>query len=163
MTKHVIGISLALAITSVGCGPVVNMDVPKAEVDVANVMNDIAVTVTNDIGTVVMTFDIPIPEGSDDELKTALETSVSVIVKSPRSDISISLDQGLPVTGAPEQPGELSWALSEDRRTATLSFFNTTAEGLSLRRGAIYDVALTVSENEFISPIETSSFSVLIR
>ncbi len=163
MSKRACITVLTLCGALVGCGPVVDIDAIKAQVDLSVMKSGIAVTLAGDLGTVTVPFATPLPEASDAELQTTLQRSVDLVVSSPRTGVSVRLADATLVAETPRQAGEVTWKLSDDRAVATLTFFNVTPQGESLERGWDYSVALTIADNDFIEAVPAVMLNVNIQ
>jgi hypothetical protein len=163
--------ALTLAVSALsltGCGD----DTPEAtnprkgKIDRPALESGVTVTIANDqVGSVQLPFEIEVPEveggtGGDDPFESELEGAVSLQVSSNASGTTANLTSGIIVDGNPDSAGQWSWQFNADRDVATMSFFNSTVTGLTLKSANTYDAALSIANNEYIESEDSFTFTV---
>lgn len=114
-----------------------------------SLVTPVLLSLSGDTGTIALVFDDALPEAQDEELYALISGKVIEIdVSSAATGTSYSLTQGLRVSDGPNDIGEYSVALSEDRKTMNISFFNEFA-GASIQAGGSYSALIQVKENDF--------------
>lgn len=127
------------------------------------------VAVEGDVASVAFTLGEPLPEisfrkdGTEDAAVMDVVAALSVVVSSPRSGISVSLaDDGELVAGPPSGVGEWSVELSDDRTEFTISWFNETRGGLTMKPGEPYDAVYSLDDNCCIDAIPDTTMPVKV-
>lgn len=108
--------------------------------------------VEDDVATMSFELGEPLPKiagprSSDDPAMLDVVGSIFVTVSSPRSGTSVSLEDGIFVGETPDEPGEWTATLSDDRMIIDLAWFNGTPSGLKITPGEPYDVVFELTEN----------------
>lgn len=149
------------ALAAIGCGGDESSTGPKAEVDVSMLEDgDVAAAVTEEVGSIAMTFADPIPDVDDEALEMEMLDAATVVVSDSTNGTTADLADGTLVHGEPSAPGEYSWALDESRTELTMSFYNRTASGMTIEPGTVYRVTMSIAENAYISEMPATSFEV---
>lgn len=120
------------------------------------------VSIDGNKASVTVPFLEPVPEGADhlDDPEAELEDAVSLVVKSDETGTTANITTGTPVASSPNEPGEFAWELNTARDEATLTFFNEAPGGLTLKTDRTYTVQVSVTENEFLGEVASTSFKV---
>jgi hypothetical protein len=135
------------------------VSVRKGEIDEGALTSGVTVTIAGSLGTVQVPFSEPVPEVPDATFEAELEDAVSLLVVSNQSGATADLMAGS-VVASPSSPGQWSWQLNEDRDLATMTFFNETPGGLTLKAGNSYTAQFSVSVNDYIERLTTVSLGV---
>ena len=162
----------------VGCG---NEDVPEPDLDMFDAGTSIPskgkidmpalkkadwpVTLNGDLAEVIVPLSEPVP-GSDsvddfDTVRAAFVESVSLLVQSDESKATAKFATGKPVEGVPAAVSEFSWKLNSKRDKVTITFWNESATGLTLKAGKSYTVQITINTNDYIETLPTAAFTVV--
>ncbi|HET6583462.1 MAG TPA: hypothetical protein VFG69_08440 [Nannocystaceae bacterium] len=120
------------------------------------------VGMSDSIGSITVPFVTPVPMTSDSALEDEMTDAVSLVVSSVASGTSADLADGTRVDGTPNAAGEFSWSLDEGRSELTITFFNETSTGLTLKSGSEYRATLAISENDFVAEVAAVSFDIEI-
>ena len=108
-----------------------------------------AVTVTlfsaSNTGTLALGFTEPLPEEDNATLLAILDASIVVNIANDTA-VNYNLTEGTRVVDTPNESGEYMLALSADRKTIDISFYNLHAN-TSMQAGGTYVATITVSEN----------------
>jgi hypothetical protein len=128
---------------------------------------EVQATVEEKVAVMALELAEPLPEisgprSSDDPALLDIVDAMFVTVSSPRSLASVSLEDGIYVTETPDEPGEWTATLSDDRMTIGLKWFNETPSGLTMTPGQSYDVVFELGDNCCITavPPTTRKFSL---
>jgi hypothetical protein len=134
----------------------------KGAVDEAEVSTGVTVTLSGRNGTVRVPFVEPVPNVADEDFEEELQGAVSLSVVSAASGSSADLTTGTLVSDSPSGPGEWSWTFNEDRDEATLTFFNESASGLTLKPQNSYSATLTIATNAYVERLPGFAFQVTV-
>jgi len=134
----------------------------KGRVDVVALANSATVTLSGATGSITVPFATPVPNVPNDDLEEELSGAVALTVSSPRTQVSFNLMDGV-LADLPAAPGEYSWVLNAARDQATLTFFNSTTTGFTLKQGLAYDALLSVGPNDYVQQVTQTSFSVAVQ
>lgn len=137
------------------------MTLRKGEIDEAALSSGVSVNISGQTGTVSVPFIEPVPNVPDADLEAELEAAVSLFVQSDASGSSADLAAGS-IVGSPAGPGEWSWDLNEDRDEATMTFFNESPGGLTLKNGVSYTATMTLTANDYIESVSAFSMAVTV-
>ena len=135
----------------------------KGEVDIELLQStDWPVTIDGDVGTVALPFARPVPNSvfNIDDVKAELSDSVIMTVRSDETGVTANLADSAPVDLDPANPGDFSWELNPDRDQATLTFYNETPGGLTLKTDRTYTVNVEITENDYVKTLPASTFTV---
>lgn len=151
------------AISAVGCAD--DDDLNKAMVDVQTLSaGNTVVTLTGATGTLVVPFTEPVPAVPAASFEEEVAAAVSVDVHSPRTENIVTLGgDGGEISPTPISPGQFNWSLNPARDEATLTFYNATTAGLTLKAGFDYNVRLAVGLNDYVQRVGTTTFRVLVQ
>lgn len=124
-------------------------------------------TVEEEVAVMALELAEPLPEisgprSSDDPALLDIVDAMFVTVSSPRSLASVSLEDGIYVAETPDEPGEWTATLTDDRMTIHLHWFNETPNGLKMTAGESYDVVFELGDNCCIAevPPTTTKFKM---
>lgn len=123
-------------------------------------------TVEGTVAAMSLELAEPLPEipfriaGTEDGAVMDVVAALTLIVSSPRSGVSVSLAEGEMVAGPPSGPGEFSVDLSDDRMEITVSWFNETKGGLTMKAGEEYDVVYALDDNCCVDSFEDVSMKL---
>lgn len=137
-------------------------DQTKGQIDVNTLQLGTTVTLTADIGSASVPLIVALPDENLDEIATVLSAVVSLVVTNDATAVSADLSSGSPVDVTPAAAGQYSWSVNSTRDLATLTFYNMTANGLSLQVGGKYNAMLSVAENAFVETVGTVSIPVTV-
>ena len=162
---------LTLGLSAVACGDDAVINPPrKGQIDRPALEGGVTVTISGDVGTVVLPFVEAVPEIGDDTsgsgedtLEDEMASAVSLVVTSSNSGATADLASGTVVGGAPIAPGEWNWELNGARDQATMTFYNTSPGGLTLKSAVSYDASLSIATNEYIEEEEAFAFTVSVE
>lgn len=135
--------------------------VNKGEVDRDALESDgVTVSLDASLGSV----DIPMvvfPTETDQELiNDELESAVALVLVSDMTGSAADIAAGTVVDGDPSGPGEFSWEFNEDDDVATLTFWNETPGGLTLKTDRTYTAQFAVTTNKYIRTVPTVDVDV---
>jgi hypothetical protein len=152
------------ALAAIGCGgDETSSSGTKSEVDVAALEDEgVVAEMTEEVAAIGVPLATPFPEADKDEIEDVMMEAASLVVSSDESGATANLSDGTPVDGEPSAPGEFSWELDEERTTLTINFFNETASGMSIDKGAEYTAVLSIAENKFTDELPATSFTVTV-
>ena len=132
-----------------GCSAITDFDKPGNLYSLHQNMGT-AVTVTlfsaNNTGTLALNFTEPLPEGDNATLLAILDSSITVNIAND-TGVNYNLTEGIRVVETPNESGEYMMALSADRSTIDISFYNLHAS-TSIHTGGTYVATITVLEND---------------
>ena len=134
----------------------------KGVVNEAALAAGVTVALVADLGTVSVPLSSPVPEVDDSDLQAQLSTAVTLTVTSADST-SVDLASGTLVEDTPDAPGEYTWDVNIDRDAVVFTFYNQTADNLSLEPGQTYDVTFSVSTNDYIQDLSAVSFESTVQ
>jgi hypothetical protein len=160
-------LSFGLAVTACGDDAVQSVDSRKGEIDRPALESGVTVTISGDVGTVTLPFLVSVPEvggdtGGGNQLEDELSTAVSLVVTSNSSGATADLAAGILTEDSPSSVGQWNWTLNDDRDEATMTFFNSTVSGLTLKSSVTYDAALSIASNEYVETEDAFSFTVTV-
>jgi hypothetical protein len=151
-------------VASIGCGDDDGTStLQKGEVDESMLTSGVVVSLASGQGSVVVPFSTPVPDVPDDDFEDEMSGAVSLLVSSNASGASADLMAGTLVSGPPSGPGEYNWSLNGDRDRATMTFFNQTPAGLTLKPGNTYTAQLAVTTNDYVDRVSAISFQVTVQ
>lgn len=158
--------SIALIVATIlaisGCSLITDFDKPGNLYSLhQNMGTTITVTLfsANSTGTLGLGFTQPLPEGDDVTLLALLDASIVVNVANDTT-VNYNLTEGTRVTGTPAGSGEYMLAMSADRSTIDISFYNLHAN-TSLHSGGTYVATITVLEND-VFEVETLTRNITV-
>jgi hypothetical protein len=152
------------ALAAIGCNGDQSTTTAKGEVDVAALEDDgVSVAMSGDVAAITVPFVDPVPMASDTAIAEELSSAVSLVVSSVESGASADLADGTMVEGEPSAPGEFAWELDEHRSELTISFYNETTTGLTLKSDARYEAMLEISENAFVVEVPATTFDIDVQ
>ena len=102
---------------------------------------------------------------SDSDFQDEMDGAVSLFVTSQASGASADLGAGTAlddIGGTPGAPSEFTWSLNSDRDEATLTFYNETPAGLTLKSDRLYFADFSVSSNDYVENLSAISFEVAV-
>lgn len=136
---------------------------PKGEVDVVALGGGLEVTLSGDVGTVVVPFAVAVPEGpSATQLSGALESAASLSLRSDATGVTANLADGELIDGAPSSPGEFSWTLDTERTALELRFFNETPAGTTLKVGNAYTANFSIAANDYVENVPSAAVAITV-
>ncbi|MEE9382791.1 MAG: hypothetical protein V3V08_05190 [Nannocystaceae bacterium] len=146
-----------------GCSDDPEPGADKGEVDRAALEDGLTISLTGDLGAVIVPFSLPIPAGVDTDLEAAMAESVSVVVRNDRSGATANLMSGSLVGSTPTDAGQYTVALNDARDSLRIVFFNTTSAGSSLHSTTPYTGTLSVSTNDYVESLGTTAVAVNVK
>jgi hypothetical protein len=150
------------ALAATGCGGDETESMGKGTVDVASLEDEgVQAAVEADVAAIGVPMSAPFPAGSKAEIEDEMLGAASLVVSSP-TGTSADLADGIVVDGEPSAPGEFNWELDDDRTTLTISFYNETVNGMSMKPGTEYTATLQIAENEFTGEVPATTFTVTV-
>jgi hypothetical protein len=158
--SHLLTLVIAAALAG-GCGEGDDTQIRKGEVD--HDMLDAGVTVTiatDNTGSVDVPLSVPAPNVPDADIESALGAAVGLVVTSDETGASADITSGMLVSGSPSSPGEYAWALNDTRDTATLTFYNESPGGLTLKTDRTYTAQFAIGTNDYIEDMPAMTFTV---
>lgn len=156
-----VGLSAPLA----GCGED-QVELRRGIVDEAALTGGVVVSVSGNVGSVSVPFDVKVPSVTDDDFQDVMDGAVWLVVTSVSSGASVDIGAGTPLSaigGTPSAAGEFTWHLNAGRDEATLKFFNATPKGLTLSRGTPYEAQFSVMPNDYVEEVKAISFPVTVQ
>jgi hypothetical protein len=142
---------LVPAIAAVGCSLITDFDTAAGKFSLdANLDDTVTVTLSSaGTGTIALVMlDEELPDADDATLLALIdEDMITLSVANDDTGTSVNLTDGARVEGTPTGAGEYALALSEDRMTLTITFYNDIA-GSSLVPGGAYTAAIQVLDND---------------
>ena len=149
------------ALAAIGCAGDDTTTISKGEVDVATLEDEgVMVAMAGDVASITVPFVDPVPMASASAVESEMSDATSLVVSSVASGSSADLSDGTLVEGEPKEPGEYAWELDEERSEMTLTFYNETASGLTLKTGSSYRATLSISENDFVVEVPAMTFDI---
>ena len=142
------------------------VDVRRGVVDESALNQGVVVSLSGSNGSVIVPFEEPVPDVDDDDFQDEMEGAVSVLVSSTLSGSSADIGAGSAlddVGGTPAAPGEFTWELNGARDEATLTFFNETPSGLTLKTTNPYTAQFSVAPNDYVDSVPAISFGVTVQ
>jgi len=132
----------------------------KASVAADMLEAGVTVSIQGSVGSVSVPFTEEIPDVSASDFQDELDGAVSLLVTSTVSGASADIVSGTLVDGMPAAAGEFSFEIAADRMSVTMSFFNETSSGLTLKAGNTYSAQLSISINEYVNRQPALEFDV---
>jgi hypothetical protein len=126
-------------------------------------------TIEQDVATLTFELGEPLPEipfrvdGTEDAAVLDVIDAMTFVISSPRSGITVSLDEGELVAGPPEAAGEWSVSLSANRKRFTISWYNETRSGLTMKSGEAYDAVYSLDDNCCVASFPAQSISFTLE
>ena len=161
MRKFILPVSLVSASFITGC-PGTDV-VSKGAFDETALESGVTSDCVSDVCGVTIALSAPIDaDVADETLQQFINASTSVLIESDETGTSANLTEGTAVDGTPAGAGEYSWSLNDARDSVTLSFFNLTSNGLTLKADRIYTGTVSVSTNPYVENIDAVSFPVTV-
>jgi len=159
---------IALVVTAVfaisGCSAITNFDEPGSLYSLEQNMVT-AVTVTlhsvNNTGTLSLGFTESLPEEDNATLLALLDSSITVNIANDDTAVNYNLTEGIQVIDTPNNSGEYMLAMSEDRSTIEISFYNLHAN-TSIHSGGNYTATITVVSENDLFVVESLTRSVTV-
>jgi len=149
------------ALAAVGCGDDDSATIRKGEVDVIALEDEgVMVDMAGDVASITVPFVEAVPAASVTAIESEMSEATSLVVSSVASGSSADISSGELVEGEPNGPGEFSWELDEERSAMTVTFYNETASGLTLKPGSSYRATLAISENDFVVEVPAMTFDI---
>lgn len=142
------------------------VDVPRGAVDQSELTRGVLVTLSGNVGSVSVPFEEPVPDVSDADFQDEMDGVVFLTVRSVLSQAAAELGVGGPLSdagGTPAAPGEYTWQLNGARDTATLTFFNETPSGLTLKSANPYEARLSITDNDYVEALVEIQFDVSVQ
>ncbi|MEM6991547.1 MAG: hypothetical protein AAF721_13650 [Myxococcota bacterium] len=140
--------------------------VRRGVVDEAALVQGVLVSLSGTVGTVTVPFEEPVPEISDGDFQDEMEGAVALLVTSAVSGSSAAIGAGTPlddIGGTPAAAGEFTWELNSARDEATMTFFNETPSGLTLKTTNAYSAQFSVAPNDYVETVSAISFPVMVQ
>jgi len=141
---------LVPAIAAMGCSLITDFDTAAGKFSLdANLDDTVTVTLSSaGTGSIALTMlDEELPDADDATLLGLIDDGTITLTVSDTTGTEKDLADGVRVEGTPAGEGEYALALSEDRMTLTITFYNDIA-GASLVPGGAYTAAIQVLEND---------------
>ncbi|MBL8943740.1 MAG: hypothetical protein JNK45_11350 [Myxococcales bacterium] len=120
-------------------------------------------TVDGDVAELTFELGEPLPEiafrvdGTEDAAVLDVVDALSFVVSSPRSGVTATLEDGELVAGPPDAAGEWSVELADDRMSFTVSWYNETRSGLTMKSGETYDTVFSLDDNCCVAAFPATS------
>jgi hypothetical protein len=106
-------------------------------------------------------------------VQSVLAQHVTLMVKSPRTNVTAYLNgdpastaeggdpaKGMLVGEMPDEAGEYTWTVADDRKSVTLTFYNEVpTSGLALKPALAYDTSLGISANAIFETLVEVAFT----
>lgn len=138
-------------------------EVRRGRVDSGSLTDGVMVSISGSVGTISVPFEVEVPSVSDSDFQDEMDGSVSLLVTSQASGASADIGVGIAledIGATPGAPGEFTWELNSDRDEATLTFFNETPAGLTLKSDRMYFADFSVGPNDYVETLSAISFEV---
>ena len=149
-------------VATIGCnGDDVDLG-DKAIIDADRLEEGWTVQLSGATGRVEVPFLEPLPgsEDDDEDIQRELDGAVELVVQSKATGTTADLRSGELVDGTPNDAGEYSWSLNDDRDVAELTFYNETPGGYTLKSTSEYEAQLSVSSNDYVEGLDTITFDI---
>jgi len=150
-----------IGLLSMACGD--DESVNKGIVDEDALRDGVPVTLSGNLGTVQVMFESPVPDVPEDDFEMAMDAAVSLRVRSTTTSNTADLADGTLVQSMPTQAGQFTWGLNSDGTIATLTFYNQTGGGLTLKAGLTYIAELQVVANDYVESVPPSTFNAMVN
>lgn len=120
------------------------------------------VQIDGDLASVNVPFSTPLPSAVEDleDPGEELASAISMAVRSDESGATVNFTNGTFVGDEPDEPGEFTLTLNAARTQATLTFFNESPNGLTLRTDRTYTVSIAIDGSDYIEDLVSSTFEV---
>jgi hypothetical protein len=155
--KAAIVLLSAITLPTVGCGDDGtggSSDYTKCKVDDGTISNGVTVALSGEVGSITVPLTEPVPsqfregESAYSELLDELgDGRVVLTVTSDETLTSANLMDGTAVEGDPSGPGEYTWEVAPDGEDVTLTFWNETSAGTTLKSDRTYTAELSIAFN----------------
>lgn len=135
----------------------------KGELDISALQDgEWPVRINGDLGVVELPFSTPLPSSIDDleDPGEEIAEALTLLIESDETETTASLMDGTLVDGAPDEPGEYSCAVNEDRTEATIRFYNESEAGLTVKTDRTYTVMITIDGSDYVEDLDASTFTV---
>lgn len=161
MRKFILPISLVSASLLTGCPS--DEVISKGVLDEAALSAGAAVACVSDVCTVDIGLEQPVDgDVAPETLQQFINSTTSVLIQSDMTGTSANLTEGTAVEGTPAAAGEYSWTFNDARDNVTLSFFNLTTSGLTLKADRTYTGTVSVSTNPYLENVDAASFGITV-
>lgn len=135
----------------------------KGEVDIDQLRAaDWPVAVDGDLGTVEIPFVEPIPPVADDIEDPAAEIArvLELMIRSDETGTTVNITDGTYLDSDPTGLGEFTCSLNSGRDVATVTFWNESSDGLTLKTDRTYTVQITIQDNDYVETLPANAFTV---
>jgi hypothetical protein len=122
-------------------------------------------TVDGDVAELTFELGDPLPEiafridGTEDAAVLDVIDALSLVISSPRSGVTATLDDGELVAWPPDAPGEWSVVLADNRRSFVVGWYNETRSGLTMKSGETYDTVFSLDDNCCVASFPATSLA----
>ncbi len=147
------------ALTLGGCNGDDAVEIRKGIVDTDTLEAGVVVSIAGSLGTVSVPMSIPVPNVTDAAFEAELEAACSLVISSNVTGSTLDISVGELITGAPSAPGEYAWAINDARDSITMTFWNQSPSGLTLKTDRDYNVAMAIDNNEYIETLAAMQFT----
>lgn len=143
------------------CGDDDETTAHKGEVDRDALESDgVTVNIDASVGTVEIPM-LKFPSQMDyGTVNDELDGNVALVVVSDMTGSAADLAAGDVVDGDPSGPGEFSWEFNEDDMVTTMTFWNETPGGLTLKNDRTYTAQFAITKNAYIMTVPTVDVDV---
>ena len=160
--KNTRGLVMASVLLFAACTDDGSDESDKGEVDRSALEDGLSVTLDKSMGTLILPFSLPVPDGDQADMENEFASAVSLVVKNNVSGATVSLMSGTMAADMPEGPGEFSVALNDDRDAMMVIFYNETLAGQSLHDSGDYLATLSIATNDYIENLGSTAVDITI-
>jgi len=135
----------------------------KGELDIAALQDgEWPVQINGELGVVRLPFSTPLPSSIDDveDPGEEIADALTLLIESDETETTASLMDGTLVDDVPDEPGEYSCTVNEERTQATIRFFNESDAGLTVKTDRTYTVMITIDGSAYVEDLDASTFTV---
>ena len=158
--KKISAFVLGGAFLMVACNGDDTTEIRKGQVDEDMLSAGVQVTIAGDVGTVDVPMALPVPNVTNSQLEGELQAACAFTLSSDQSGATVDILAGNLVDGDPASPGDYSYSINDARDTITVSFYNQSPGGLTVKTDRTYTAAMAIEFNDYIEVVENMTFTV---
>ncbi len=133
--------------------------ISKGQVDTGTLTDGVVVTLSGNTGKVEVPMAVPVPETNDSALEAELRAACALVISSNVTGSTLDISVGSLVESNPAAPGEYAWSINSDRDIITMTFFNQSPGGLTLKTDRTYNVSMSIDTNRYIATVPNMMFT----
>ena len=130
-------------------------------VDVDGLKPETIVELDGNLASVTVPFSTPLPSRAAllQNPGAEIRQFLRLTIKSEETGTTINFNQGKLVPSDPDAPGEYTFTLGKDLKSATVTFYNEVA-GITLKTDRTYEATLSIVENKYCESQNSTTFTV---